>query len=230
MCHLQAKPFLQGSPVTPGYSLAELAIVLVIIGLVAGMTLSVGKVQMNVAEWQGTKERLETVREALLLFQKKYERYPCPALPADSSTSTTYGQEISGGCVTACPAGLACDNSAVIGAVPFKILKLNEEVAYDSWDGKFTYVIDKNHTETSIYNTGGIPIMDINGNAITASPILGDAIFVLASHGKDGKGAYGKSGTLITDCGAVGKDIENCNVDDKFMDSRFNMGDIAANY
>ena len=52
---------------------------------------------------------------------------------------------------------------------------------------------------------------------------------MLASHGKDGKGAYGKSGTLIAACGAVGKDIENCNGDDIFMDSRFNMGDIAAN-
>ena len=162
-------PFLH-APLHPGLFATELAIVLAIIGLVAGMTLSVGKVQMDVAELQGTKERLETVRAALLLFQKKYERYPCPALPADSSTSATYGQEISGGCVTACPAGLTCDNSAVIGAVPFKTLKLNEEVAYDSWDGKITYVIDKNHTESSTYNTGGIPITDINGNEITASP------------------------------------------------------------
>jgi prepilin-type N-terminal cleavage/methylation domain-containing protein len=74
----QIKPARGTHSTLSGYSLPELAIVLAIIGLnlVAGMTLSVGKVQINVAEVQGTKERLEIIREALLLFQKKYERYP----------------------------------------------------------------------------------------------------------------------------------------------------------
>ena len=187
-----------------GYSLIELGIVLAIIGLVFGLTLSIGKVQMEVAEFQGTKERLSTIRSALLLFQKKHNRYPCPGLPADNSTSATYGTEVAGGCA-ACPVGLTCDNSAVIGAVPFKTLRLNEEMAYDSWDGKFDYIVDKNHTAVSDYNTGSLPIVDINGNEITLSPSFGDAIFVLVSHGKDGKGAYNKSGTVPVACGVSGK-------------------------
>ena len=70
---------------TLAYSLTELAIVLTIVGLVAGMTLSVGKLQLEVAEAQSARAGLETIHQALLLFQKKYERYPCPALPADTS-------------------------------------------------------------------------------------------------------------------------------------------------
>ena len=214
----------------PGYSLTELAIVLAVIGLVSGATLSVGKVQMDIAAFQGTQARLETIRGALLLFQKKYERYPCPALPGDTPASATYGRELAGGCAAACPLGLTCGGSAVIGAVPFKNLKIGEEIAYDSWDGKITYAVDKNHTQVSIYNTGGILITDINGSEITSSPTMGDAIFVLASHGQDGKGAYGGSGVPITACGAVGKDIENCNGDDTFTDSRFMLSDNPASY
>src|SRR4030095_14932734 len=138
-------PLSRCSRSSQGYSLTELAIILAIIGLVSGMTLSVGKVQMDVAELQGTQERLDAVRSALLLFQKKHMRYPCPALPDDTTASATYGVEVAGGCDAACPAGLTCDNSAVIGAIPFRTLKLNEELAYDSWDGKMAYIVDKNH-------------------------------------------------------------------------------------
>jgi prepilin-type N-terminal cleavage/methylation domain-containing protein len=134
-------PFSPGARYSQGYSLTELVIVLAIIGLVSGLTVSIGKVQLSVVEIQGTKERLDTVRSALQLFQKKHKRYPCPALPGDSTASASYGLEVDAviGCDAACPAELTCDNSAVIGAVPFKTLKLNEEVAYDSWDGKITF-------------------------------------------------------------------------------------------
>ena len=102
MRHPQQEPFANGIHATLGYSLIELAIVLLIIGLVGGTTLSVGKVQMDMAEFQGTKERLEILRDALLLFQKKYGRYPCPALPADGPADASYGQAAAG-CDTACP-------------------------------------------------------------------------------------------------------------------------------
>ena len=220
----------RGTCYTLGYSLAEMAIVLAVIGLISGLSLSVGKTMLGVSAIEGTQERLDVIDSALNLFQLKYKRYPCPALPADPPTSATYGQEVTGGCVTACPAGLTCSNNAVIGAVPFKTLQINEEIAYDSWDGKIAYAVDKNNTESSGSNLGSIPIQDINGNEITFSPVLGDAIFVLVSHGTDGKGAYSKSATLVQACGAVGKDVENCNGDDVFVDSRLRLGDIAANY
>ena len=179
---LPPMPLSRCSRSSQGYSLTELAMVLAIIGLISGLTLSVGKVQMHVTAIQGTKERLDTIRSALLLFQKKYQRYPCPALPGDNAASATYGVAVAGGCDAACPAGLTCDNSAVIGAVPFKTLKVNEEVAYDSWDGKIDYIVDKGHTVTSDYNTGSLPIIDNQGHEITASPTFGDGIFVLVSH------------------------------------------------
>jgi hypothetical protein len=211
-----------------GYSLTELAIV----GLISAMTLSIGKVQMDSTEFQGTQERLDTIRSALLLFQKKYKRYPCPTSPNVSPTNTAYGEEVTGGCDAACPValGLTCGTNTVKGAVPFKDLKLSEEIAYDSWDGKIDYIVDKGHTVTSDYKTGSMPIIDSHGNAITASPVFGDAIFVLVSHGKGGKGAYGKSGALLAACGATGKDVENCNGDDTFLDTQYNTGDGAARY
>lgn len=97
---LPPMPFSRCSRSSPGYSLTELDIVLAIIGLISGMTLSIGKVQMDIAEMQGTQERLAIVRDALLLFQKKHGRYPCPALPAEGPADASYGREAAG-CDTA---------------------------------------------------------------------------------------------------------------------------------
>jgi prepilin-type N-terminal cleavage/methylation domain-containing protein len=58
-------------PKSAGFSLMELAIVLSIIALVGGMSMSIGKTMLDVTEINGTRERLETLRAALLLFQKK---------------------------------------------------------------------------------------------------------------------------------------------------------------
>jgi alpha-tubulin suppressor-like RCC1 family protein/type II secretory pathway pseudopilin PulG len=230
MFSLPPKNRLRLSHSIRGYSLTELAVVLVIIGLVVGLSLSAAKTQLDVAAFKGTQERLNTIRDALQLFQKKYQRYPCPALPTDNSTSATYGQEVTAGCDNACPAGLTCNNNAVIGAVRFRTLRLNEELAYDAWDSKITYAVDKDHTVDTTFGLGAIPVQDGNGNEITASPVLGDAIFILISHGQDGKGSYSKMGTVIEVCDATAKDGENCDGDDVFADTRFNMGDIVANY
>lgn len=214
-----------------GFSLVELSVVLAIIALVVGMSLSAGSMQLDIARFNGTKQKLETVRTALNLFQKKMGRYPCPAEPQLAPSHANYGVEYnSGSCTAACPlGGLSCGTNAVIGMVPFKALRLPESLASDSWDYRLTYAVDKSHTASSEYELGTLPIQDAAGNEITASPVLGDAIFVLLSHGMDRNGGNGPTGTLKA-CGATAKDIENCDGDDTFMDAMFNNGTVAVQY
>jgi prepilin-type N-terminal cleavage/methylation domain-containing protein len=206
-----------------GFSLTELSVVLTIIALVVGLSLSAIKIQLDIAKIEGTQQHLQLVRSALSLYHKKYNRYPCPAVPSMTSADANYGLAAPS-CDAACPAGLACDNNAVIGFVPFKTIKLNEELAYDAWDHKITYAIDKTHTVISKYENGSIPIIDASGNKITASPVFDDSIFVLVSHGNDGKGGYDDQGNL-TACGATALDVENCDGDSAFRDTRLNDGD-----
>src|SRR2546426_141938 len=176
-------PVCRRSP--SGYSLVELSIVCAIIALVAGMTMFFGATLLEIAHITGTTERLALARDALNLYRLKHKRYPCPAVETDDPSDATYGRE-AGGCDSACPAGLTCSGNAVIGFVPFRTIGLNEEMAYDAWDQKISYMEDKNHVALSQYQLGSFEVQDVSGNEITASPVLGDAIFVLISHGKDG--------------------------------------------
>jgi prepilin-type N-terminal cleavage/methylation domain-containing protein len=213
-----------------GYTLTEMAVVLAIVGLVGGLSLAVGKTQMQVGEIRGTQERLENIKQALALFQKKQGRYPCPAVPTDATSAATYGVEASGGCISSCPAGLTCSNNAVIGFVPFKTLGLNDEAARDAWDDRITYAVDKTHTVISQYNLGYIHVQDMNGNKITGSSTLGEAIYVLVSHGADTKGAYNRAGTKNVNCTAGYLDTKNCDGDDVFVDTKINDSATNANY
>jgi prepilin-type N-terminal cleavage/methylation domain-containing protein len=204
-----------------GFSLIELAVVISIIALVGGLSLSVGTTQVKVTKIRQATQTTDNVKTALLTYVKKAGRYPCPANPALASTNVAYGTEVTG-CDAACPAGLICNGNAIEGALPFKTIGLSEAASYDSWDNKLTYVVDKAHVSSSAYGNGSLPVYDAAGNEITASPVLGKAIFLLLSHGSDGKGAYKRDGTLRAACGAATSDSENCDGDGIYRYTSFN--------
>ncbi|MFO1243088.1 MAG: hypothetical protein U1E36_07850 [Rickettsiales bacterium] len=213
-----------------GFSLTELAFIIAIIGVVAGVTVSTGKVQLDYASASSTNAKLELVRDALLTFKKKARRLPCPAVGSDAPSSATYGVEASSCDPSSCPAGLICSNNVVTGVVPFATLGINGEEAVDSWDDKITYAVDYSHVTNTGNGLGRIRVNDIAGNKLTSSPIFGEAIFVLISSGKDGNGAWRKVGGAQKTCGSTAKDTENCNGDSVFVSSSINESDVAANY
>lgn len=201
--------------------------VLVIIGLITGFTLSTGRTQLDIANIQGTQQTLSNVKQALLLFRDKQGRFPCPAPAADASTAATYGVEQTG-CDLACPANITCMNNAAIGMLPFKTLGIDETSSYDAWDTKLTYAVDIQQTAGSSTANGTLPIVDSAGNKVTASPTYGDALFVVASHGPNKSGAYLRNGSLYAACAAGALDGENCNDDDTFRTAPMTNGTVAA--
>ncbi|MBY0355994.1 MAG: hypothetical protein K2Q12_09765 [Rickettsiales bacterium] len=210
-----------------GYSIVELAAVLSIIALVLGLSLSAGSMQIRVAEYQGTRDNLETIRTALDLYQSKYKRYPCPASLA--ATGAAYGLETAA-CDTACPAGLFCPGgNAVIGAVPFRALGIGDTVALDKWDNRIIYALDRVHATRSDTNNGTLSVVDAQGNEVTRSPAFGKAIYVLLSTGENEKGAVTKDGTNSFSACATSLDTENCNNSNGvFRDMPKNTGGLAA--
>jgi prepilin-type N-terminal cleavage/methylation domain-containing protein len=215
-----------------GMTLIELAVVLVILALLMGLGMTMGQMQIKISKHQGTQTTLANAKEVLDGFYKKYQRFPCPAVPSDAPTDTTYGMEVTS-CTGACPAGMVCPaaSNAVIGTFPFNTLGLGEEFASDGWNHKIVYVVDKNHTVTTpaaIYGT--LPITDSNGNEITQSPLGGDAIFLLISHGANGNGAWSGQGGTQSACDSTLKDGENCDNDAVWIDTSLQDGTTAANY
>jgi prepilin-type N-terminal cleavage/methylation domain-containing protein len=114
-----------------GFSLIELAIVLIIVSLLAGglmMTLSAQQENSAIAE---TQRRLNDARDSLLGFAAANGRLPCPAAPATSGVEAPLG-------------GGACSNNwdGFLPAVTLGITPTNESgYALDAWGNPIRYAV-----------------------------------------------------------------------------------------
>jgi prepilin-type N-terminal cleavage/methylation domain-containing protein len=76
-----------------GYSLLELSVVLLIIGLVvgAGVALMVRSIEVN--QQALTEQRMETIQRALLDYRRAFGRLPCPGNPTLPLVNQDFGVE-----------------------------------------------------------------------------------------------------------------------------------------
>lgn len=75
----------------PGFSLVELAVVLVIIGFLLGGLLLPLSAQMNQGRVSETQKALDEVNQALIGFAIANGRLPCPASPASNGVEAPLG-------------------------------------------------------------------------------------------------------------------------------------------
>jgi len=64
-----------------GFSLVELAIVLLITGILMSAGLSLLTVKRDAAQWETTKRNQDSIKQALINYLGKNQRLPCPANP-----------------------------------------------------------------------------------------------------------------------------------------------------
>src|SRR5260221_12983121 len=76
-----------------GFSLIEIAIVLVIIALLASMALPLTAAYLNQQRRQATLARQAAMEAAITLFVSQNQRLPCPAACALPSSTPNYGKE-----------------------------------------------------------------------------------------------------------------------------------------
>jgi len=103
-----------------GFSLVEIAVALVIIGLLLGGLIMPFTVQMEQQRIERTDETLEEIKEALLGFAVIHQRLPCPAI-------NKKGKE-------------DCTLSDREGYLPWKALGVGR---YDGWSKPFHYRVDE---------------------------------------------------------------------------------------
>lgn len=171
-----------------GFTLVEMAMVLVIIGLLLGGLLAPLSTQMEQDKRNKTMDMLEEVKEAMLGFAMANDRLPCPAVPNSAG-------------VEAPPGGGTC--TARYGFVPAVTLGLAgptnlDGLLVDTWGNPIRYGVTTTlstwaFTTTNSITFGLVPDLVVcdtvsgSNNSCSAGNTLASNIpAVLYSMGKDG--------------------------------------------
>jgi prepilin-type N-terminal cleavage/methylation domain-containing protein len=85
-----------------GFTLLEMSIVLIIIGVVIGGGMTIFSASLQKRQWQETQAKLKAIQKALLDFRIINNRLPCPADVTLALTDTNFGVEgvLPGACTT----------------------------------------------------------------------------------------------------------------------------------
>ncbi len=203
-----------------GYTLIELAAVLIVVGVLLGSALGAYNVYLKQTSIRDTNLNIKIVGSALTDFLGRNGRYPCPAPLTFDRNNPGYGRE---DCTTALTPGACANgicgqtaprapNPAVrVGAVPFRALNLREEDALDGYYDRLVYAVTEPQTSTATYTVRGGAIEIVDG-ATPPKSILGafGADFVVLSHGPDGAGATRANGSQSQPCPAGMTQTINC--------------------
>jgi len=183
-----------------GFTLVELAVVLLLVGIMGSIGLTALTAQMANATNAATQKKHEVIKEALSTYLRKNKRLPCPA------TTNTGLEDRQAGNPGVC--------TGLFGILPYATLDLPKSVAIDGWENLFSYAVSARWTLT--YGTVADPVtttvaadafgVGADGDIIVKdrpmvapytpeTTLTSNAVVLIISHGKNGLGAYTSKGT-----------------------------------
>lgn len=196
-----------------GFTLVEMAMVMLIIGLLLGGLMPTLSAQMEAQRIEETHQQMNEIRDALVGFAVINGRLPCPA-----DGTAAGGDEL----VTGSGAAATC--TLTKGALPWGTLGVNET---DGWGRRFTYRVAANFADGADGTGAGscsvsagvsfqlCSIANLNVLATSGgSNVAANAPAVVVSHGNNGLGAYpGGGGNAIgTASGDEGENTDDDNI------------------
>ena len=149
------KPYMKQQ----GFTLVEMAIVLVILGFVLGALLLPLRAQREQAAQIQTEYTLENAKQALLGYAQQQGRLPCPATNNGTATfpDDTGNANPLGGTHNITPPSPAVPNCAVqSGFFPAATLGIQptdaQGFALDAWNNRIRYAVTANNNSATIVN------------------------------------------------------------------------------
>lgn len=124
-----------------GFTLVEMAVVIMIVGLLVGVAFSIINPLARSLREAETKEKMEIIADAIANYAAMHNRIPCPAPPdeADNTHNPIFGSMwIDSSDNPDCGLG-NLDRS--IGIVPFRTLGIHPDTAVDGFGNYFTYAV-----------------------------------------------------------------------------------------
>lgn len=202
---------------TAGFTLVEMAIVLMIVGLLLGGMLIPLSAQMEQRNLTETRKTLDEIQQALIGYAIINGRLPCPAdgttpTGGTNAASIPAGQEYFDTANGACAAAIIT-NSNAWGVLPWATLGVSET---DAWGRRFTYHVTTDFADAiskNTFTTGCTPTVTPTQssfalcstgslNVLTAASsgtnLASNIPAVIVSHGKNGYGAYTQTGTALS--------------------------------
>lgn len=222
----------RGADLCNGFTLVEMCVVIVIVGLFVVGAIAAYK-QYRVRTYLDTNaERQATIRKAIKDFVIEHNYIPCVANPGLPPSDPNYGREIN--CTNPVPSAntvrtpgaraLVPPGFVRIGAVPVRTLNLPDTYIAEPNDRLYIYAVTESLTvdpSPSALNVkkGAIDVVD--GTNISLLTPAGSAIYVLISPGKNGLGAWTRSGVRSSACAGPSKDVLNCDGNATFVSAPY---------
>lgn len=175
-----------------GFTLVEMAIVMLVIGLLLGGLLAPLTAQIDQQRTNETQKSLAEIKEALIGFAVVNGRLPCPAIsPASGAEMPT------------------CPPASRDGYIPWATLGVPK---LDAWGHIFRYSVTPNYASSvlALSTLGDITIRtrDATGTLVTLSSGIP---VVILSHGKNGYGSTDDRGVALPPVPVATNPDENTN-------------------
>jgi prepilin-type N-terminal cleavage/methylation domain-containing protein len=125
-----------------GFTLAEMAIVVAITGLLLGAAAAIATPMLRNARKIDTDQKLANIARAIDYYAGQNYRVPCPASPDPKSIDPPWGFETgSGKAGNHVPADCGIGPARWEGIVPFRTLNIPADWIRDSWGNYISYAI-----------------------------------------------------------------------------------------
>lgn len=207
-----------------GYTLIQMAIALLIIGIVAAVLLQTYSLYEQNQKMITTRDNIENAVYKIQLYRQGYGHYLCPSSMNADRTDANYGvasdyATYKALAVGTCSNGVCIEQSprtdispaprVRIGAIPFRDLQMAEDETFDGYGSRIWYAVTEDMCDATTFSDtkGGVGI--VNERDETQVIPLGSAAFIVVAPGANKVGGYSKTGTLQKGC-TGSADIENC--------------------
>ncbi len=243
MLYIRSK-FSSSAKDEKGLSLIEVAIGLIVLGLVMLPLIQTYKVNIATETYRESEGSLTGIKNAInQYYARGAAAYPCPADLTAGPGSTDYGNQ--GDCTNTAAillcsapgwrtAGGICKTSnnsdaVIIGGIPFADLNLTSEEGLDFWNNKLIYAVTHRQTDSATFRAeiGQITVMAVDdpvmvsiGSADGVPDVIDTEIdFFVFTTGRTALGGYSKEGAQLGACATAttSRDFENCDFDAVFF-------------
>ncbi len=196
-----------------GYNLIMTAISLVVIGVITVSLLNAYMVYDKQNKVTKNQEIIANAINRIQTFKETYGRFPCPSSLNAQRSTVEYGREDCTTAITAgsCTGGICVSEGRTIapavtaepirtGAIPFRLLQIDEKMTYDAYGSRLVYSMTQNMSSPTTFNelNGAIGLVDETGQTLTEPAYSAD--FLIISQGPNRVGAFNANGDQVSTC------------------------------